>query len=995
MQLMDPDGLVSMIGLLAQTVVAWILFVIFALLLRPSGRPRYFRDWTWALFALAIGLTAVTTRFFLPVLDPSWNATFPEGALATKRIYLIYQAGKCFFGWGLLVGALRLVRGDAAVARLRWAPPAVAAFAALSTFCCREIEFILFWQAMLLVPTCLLAAHLLGGLPRARRTEGARIARIAFLGTAAVWVAYGVNAVNYYFTGHNWWQHGTWMKAVLAYNSYFDLVLLVALTAGMIVLLLQELQRVSQLAQGERARLELELERGERLRSLGALVSTVAHDLNNPLTAVLGFAGELERSHAGTEDGQSARIVREQAERCRGIVQRLSTLVSDHPAPRRPVAPADLLHRVARGLQPRFDEAGIRLEVRAAAELPAVQADPYGLEEALDNLLDNALRAAPPRTTVRLSAEVRDGDLLLCVEDQGRGIPDALRARVFEPFFTTRRNEGGTGLGLAVARGIARAHGGSLTLEPGAGGARFHLRIPIPEPAVAAQAAPVAEAAQSAAPAGGRRILVVDDEALVRKVLRTQLRRLGWIVEEAEDGVGALAELAAAPFAVVLCDLRMPRMSGYAVHDELARRDPATLARFVFVSGDLASPEAAAFAARCRQPIVHKPFDFHDLEAAIARVTRPAGEVAPLPAPSFAPALLVLTLAAGLGACGGEAAPAARTEAAASGGPAAPAPVSSGSADASALYAQHCALCHGPNGDGDGVVKLDRPARSFRAGGFSFGNTEEAVFRTITSGIGGSPMPGFQSVLGEAERRALARHVIALGPEATPGPGLSSILTVATDPVVVRGQLPPLAAGGPEFPRALMVGNPDGMSFAYRADDVRLLAVYQGPFVDRKDWGERGGLPLEPLGRPIFLTDPAGDPAPEWSAGGQPLRARLLGTTAIGPRATLRYALLNSAGATLATVEESCRATAYPSGTGFVRELQVEVTQTDAPLAWRPAPGAPADAGGAWTQQPMGSGVLAVRSARPRSASGAWSVETVLLVEPAAESFRALVEAAR
>ncbi len=245
--------------------------------------------------------------------------------------------------------------------------------------------------------------------------------------------------------------------------------------------------------------------------------------------------------------------------------------------------------------------------------------------------------------------------------------------------------------------------------------------------------------------------------------------------------------------------------------------------------------------------------------------------------------------------------------------------------DAPALYAQHCALCHGPTGDGDGSLKLDRPARSFRKGGFSFGNTEEAVFRTISSGIGGTPMPGFQKVLTDAERRALALHVIGLGPEQVPGPGFASILNVGERPLAVRAQFPPLVAGAPEFARGLLIGNTDGLSYQYRGDDVRLLAVRQGPFADRKDWDERGGSPIEPLGRLIFLADPDGDPTHEWERDdGAVLKAVLRATATDGSSAAIRYDLARESGRVYATITESCRALSFGAGSGFVRDFRVE-----------------------------------------------------------------------
>ena len=201
---------------------------------------------------------------------------------------------------------------------------------------------------------------------------------------------------------------------------------------------------------------------------------------------------------------------------------------------------------------------------------------------------------------------------------------------------------------------------------------------------------------------------------------------------------------------------------------------------------------------------------------------------------------------------------------------------------ASELFLTHCASCHGATGDGKGTTELDRPARSFRDGGFSYGNTPEALFRTITNGIPGTPMPGFDTALDERQRRLLADYVVSLGPPQTEVDPERSKLHVQHRAVFVRGGLPPLLDGAPSFPRGLLLGTTRGMTFQLRADDVRLIGVRQGDFVNRADWTGRGGQPLEPLGKLVYALG-AGDPAAEfrWKpAGGEAVdvSVKLLGT---------------------------------------------------------------------------------------------------------------------
>ncbi len=274
--------------------------------------------------------------------------------------------------------------------------------------------------------------------------------------------------------------------------------------------------------------------------------------------------------------------------------------------------------------------------------------------------------------------------------------------------------------------------------------------------------------------------------------------------------------------------------------------------------------------------------------------------------------------------------------------------------DAKALYMSLCAMCHGETGDGKGMVPLDRPARSFLSGGFSFGNTPTAVARTIASGIGGTPMPGFAESLTEAQQLALAEYVIAFGPEQNellPG---ETEMQVGERPLVVRGTLPPIADGRPLLPRGLMVGCLDGLSWEYEAQPVRLLGVRQGDFVNRADWGERGGAALEPLGRLVYTMaweearsdwawTPAlgtGSPGPgiPGRAGGapeMPLTAQLKATEIVDGVAFVEYSLLDSSGQEIALIRESGQAFSIGNWAGFQLVFEIEPVRAEGLLLRR------------------------------------------------------------
>ncbi len=209
------------------------------------------------------------------------------------------------------------------------------------------------------------------------------------------------------------------------------------------------------------------------------------------------------------------------------------------------------------------------------------------------------------------------------------------------------------------------------------------------------------------------------------------------------------------------------------------------------------------------------------------------------------------------------------------------------------IYLMFCATCHGTTGDGNGTLILDRPARSFVDGGFSFGNTVHAISKTTSSGIPGTPMPPFSDVLSEEGIQAVATHVRGFAPTLKEATIEETEMIVMDRPLVARGMIPPIQNGLPLHPRGLVIGNPDRFSYEYRVDDVRLLAIRQGRFVERTDWGERGGSPLTLLGKVIVLVV-EGNPPPIFSTMlGNPLRATLTATNTLGDYGTISYDLID------------------------------------------------------------------------------------------------------
>lgn len=384
----------------------------------------------------------------------------------------------------------------------------------------------------------------------------------------------------------------------------------------------------------ERKQADVEIQRqrealyqSEKLSALGSLLAGVAHELNNPLSIVVGQAQMLKDSASDTPFGERASKIEVAAVRCARIARTFLAMARQRKPVRRPVQLERIVEDVLGLLEYNLRSAGIAVERRFASALPAIHADPDQINQVLSNLIVNAQQALanqpePRRIAVALSA-VSGEWIEARVSDNGPGIPAHLRRRVFEPFFTTKsagHGPGtGTGIGLAVSHGIATAHGGTLeTEEAPDGGACFVLRLP----RGTADMPPAAADLKTAMPqlAVGLTALVVDDEDGVADLLAEILAGSGFEVTVAEDGQTALNRLRSENFSVILTDLRMPGLDGPSLFARLRAERPALAQRIVFVTGDTLSPDVADFLRDSGQPCLEKPFVPDDVRRAVMAV---------------------------------------------------------------------------------------------------------------------------------------------------------------------------------------------------------------------------------------------------------------------------------------------------------------------------------------------------------------------------------------
>ncbi len=382
-------------------------------------------------------------------------------------------------------------------------------------------------------------------------------------------------------------------------------------------------------AEARRAQLEMQLRQSQKREAIGTLASGIAHDFNNVLTAIMGQAQLLRDEGTGPMRGRATEILQASA-RARDVVRQLLTFARSTGQEHRPV---QLQQVVAEALQLMRASlpASVELEASIDPVTAMVLADQGQMHQVVINLVANAAAALQGRTGKigvylgNLPPSGGDGKLgtvRLRVTDDGVGMTPEVLERIFEPFFTTRAPGEGTGLGLAVVQGIVQDHGGQIFVRSAPGkGSTFDVELP-----ASSMERPEAAAPPDVAPPGaGERLLVVDDEPVIARVVSEQLRRLGYQVTAVNDPEEALELLADDPeeYDLLLTDLQMPRMDGVELAARVGRLRPAL--PVVLSTGNRWSvPAATARAAGIRE-IVDKPFRLEELAQALRTVLDAAG----------------------------------------------------------------------------------------------------------------------------------------------------------------------------------------------------------------------------------------------------------------------------------------------------------------------------------------------------------------------------------
>lgn len=377
-------------------------------------------------------------------------------------------------------------------------------------------------------------------------------------------------------------------------------------------------------ALGQLQATQREIIQRERMHALGRMANGIAHDFNNALAPILGFSELLLMKPETLEDPRKVRnyveMIHTSAKESAKVVSRLREFYRyrEDAEVFTPVVINDVVLQVISLTQPRWKDqslaAGTHIDFRTEmGNVPTVPGNESELREMLVNLVFNAIDAIPKRGTITIRTEVQGRWLVVSVIDDGLGMSEEVKARCMEPFFSTKDDQG-TGLGLGSVHGIVRRHEGEIDIQTEEGrGTTVAVFLPLDKDTTPPEAARPAPATRDTL-----RILVVEDEPLVREVLSVYLAEDHHQIEVAENGREGLEKFKVGTFDLVMTDRAMPEMNGDALAEEIKKLNPKMPVLLLTGFGDLMTGAG-------EQPlgvdlVVSKPFTLTTLRSAIAKV---------------------------------------------------------------------------------------------------------------------------------------------------------------------------------------------------------------------------------------------------------------------------------------------------------------------------------------------------------------------------------------
>jgi signal transduction histidine kinase/ActR/RegA family two-component response regulator len=363
----------------------------------------------------------------------------------------------------------------------------------------------------------------------------------------------------------------------------------------------------------------------EKRALMGQIVAGIAHELNNPLTVVLGNTQLMLMREHNEANISGLKKVGESAQRAAKIVKNLLTFARQEKPERKSTDLNKIIKKTLdlHGYELKVCNIEVRLDLQPS--LPYTMADPHQLQQVFLNLMVNAEQAmieARGKGVLGISTRADQQQITVTFSDDGPGIKTENLQRIFEPFFTTKEVGKGTGLGLSISQGIIEEHGGKIQVDTTIGrGTTFAIVLPIqkwvPEE-VPQEAFPPTSPTTPSNTVEKKRILVVEDEPAIQQLFKDVLEPEGHEVTTVENGIHALAMIDQHDYDLIFSDIKMPEVSGIDLYTSLKERRDGLERRVVFMTGDLMNPETLRFLEGTGCPWLGKPLDIESIKRTVS-----------------------------------------------------------------------------------------------------------------------------------------------------------------------------------------------------------------------------------------------------------------------------------------------------------------------------------------------------------------------------------------
>jgi PAS domain S-box-containing protein len=369
----------------------------------------------------------------------------------------------------------------------------------------------------------------------------------------------------------------------------------------------------------EKLRLREKAQVSSRLAAMGEMAAGIAHEINNPLTGILGYSQMvMERENIPEGVKEDLKIVAENSLRVAEIVKRMLTFARQSKPTKVLVNLNDIIENTLKLREYVLKTADIRVVTSLDTGLPQTVVDPGQIQQVFLNLIVNAeqaMKAAHGKGILYITTKKNGNDIRVSFQDDGTGISPENLSHIFEPFFTTKAAGEGTGLGLSLSRSIVLEHGGAIHVDTVFGsGATFIIDLPIVDNLAAVVPSPVIPKEQKSIQSRKGRILVVDDEVGVRNFIERVLTKAGHTVDSNGDAADAVRLLdAGKDYDLIISDFRMPEMNGIDLYKFILQKRPEMKNRVMFITGDVMGSDIRTFLVQNNLPHLVKPFSIDAL----------------------------------------------------------------------------------------------------------------------------------------------------------------------------------------------------------------------------------------------------------------------------------------------------------------------------------------------------------------------------------------------